>query len=156
MTRRAPALFLALTVAGAFATACGPAALAPEDVPLDRVVCARCGMVVSDSATAAEVVARGAETRFYDDPGCLAADRIPAAGEAEAWVRVDGGKAWKRGSEAFFARPPGARTPMGYGFLAFSSRAAARRVDRDGRAWTWGETRSEIARADSKTPGGQS
>lgn len=156
MRGRMPAFLVALTAACALLSACGRASLAPEDVPLDHVVCARCGMVVSDPATAAEVVARNAETRFYDDPGCLAADVAPAAGEAEAWVRVDGGKAWKRGSEAFFARPRGARTPMGYGFLAFSSQSAARSVDRDGRAWTWSETRSEIARADPKTPGGQS
>ena len=147
-----PPLFLAPVLA----LACGRGALTPEDLPLDRVNCARCGMLVSDPASAAEVVFRGADTRFYDDLGCLASAPIPGGQPHEIWVRADGGKTWKRGREAFYARPRESRTPMGYGFLAFSSREDARSRDRDGKAWGWEQVRAEISGAGGKAAGGTS
>jgi hypothetical protein len=146
----------ALCLAPIVALGCGRAALLPEQVPLDRVSCARCGMLVSDPSSAAEVVFGGAETRFYDDPGCLATDRIPEGQPHEIWVRADGGKAWKKAREAFYARPRDARTPMGYGFLAFTSREDARSRDRDGKAWGWEQVRAEISHEGGKAAGGSS
>ena len=129
----------------ALASACARRPLTPEEIPLDRASCARCGMVVSDPATAAETVSRSRDARFYDDVGCLASDAGALEAGSEAWVRVDGGKAWRKAAEASYARPGDARTPMGYGFLAFSSSQAASAVDRDRKAWAWEELRREVA-----------
>jgi hypothetical protein len=145
-----------LPVALILTLGCGRRSLLPENVPLDRVNCARCGMLVSEAASAAEVVFDGADTRFYDDPGCVATDRIPDGRPYEIWVRADEGKAWKKSGEAFFARPRDARTPMGYGFFAFSSREAARGADRDGKAWSWDELKSHVSGAFGKPAGGNS
>jgi copper chaperone NosL len=117
--------------------------LEPQAIPLDRVNCARCGMLVSDPTSAAEVVFTNSDALFYDDLGCLASARIVADHPFELWVRVDGGTAWKRASEAFYAKPVDARTPMGYGILAFSSPEKARARDREARARDWQEIERE-------------
>ncbi len=142
-----------LWLVSVLASGCGRRTLAPEEVPFDHVSCARCGMLVSDRATAGEAVFDGADTRFYDDPGCLATDQFPQDRRFETWVRVDGGKTWRKAAEAFYARPKDARTPMGYDFLAFSSRADAVAQDREGRSWSWDEVRTRLSRPE-KTAGG--
>lgn len=126
--------------------ACSDRPLEPEPVPLDRVSCARCGMMVSREADSAEWIAAGEEPRFYDDIGCTAADDRLPAGRSARFVHVEGGH-WAPAEAAFYARPVEASTPMGYGVVAFSTREAAAARDRAGRARTWdeliGELRSE-------------
>jgi nitrous oxide reductase accessory protein NosL len=130
--------------------------LAPQPILLDQASCARCGMLISSTHDAAEVVFEDQDPLFYDDVGCLASDRILSRGRFEVWVRVDGGSAWKKAGDAFFARPAEARTPMGYGLAAFSSADAARAKDREGRVRTWGDVERELTSRAEQTASGAS
>lgn len=135
---RLPAVALALLVAAG----CANRPLEPEPVPVDRVTCARCGMLVSSEADSAQWVASGEETRFYDDIGCLATDDWAPSGRSGRFVRAGGRSVPVE--RAFFARPRGASSPMGYGVVAFADRAQAASRDRGGRAYTWTELVSEL------------
>src|SRR5262249_47278150 len=117
--------------------------LEPRTIPVDRVSCSNCGMLISSVANAAEAVFSDSDPRYYDDVGCMASDRISMREPFDLWVEVDGGTGWKRAREAYFARPADARTPMGYGVLAFSSLEKARARDREGRVWSWQEIQQE-------------
>jgi nitrous oxide reductase accessory protein NosL len=97
----------------------------PEPVPLDRAECAFCRMLVSTERGAAELVTPDADTRFYDDVGCLAADWTSHSSGAHAFVRAEGGE-WIDAAAAVFAKPAGARTAMGSGLVAFASAVDAR------------------------------
>jgi copper chaperone NosL len=129
---------------------CGPRELEPEQVPLEKVTCARCGMIVSREADSAEWVARGEEPRFYDDIGCLAADDPPSRGRSARFVRVAGSR-WTRAETAFYARPAGVSTPMGYGVVACATRQEAAATDRANRARTWTELVRDL-RAEAPRP----
>lgn len=133
-----------LLLAAALLAGCRGGGLSPEPVPLDRVSCARCGMLVSELRDAAEAVAAGQETRFYDDLGCLATDKALRGGVWRLYVRASEADRWILAEEASYAQPAGERTPMGYGFRAYASRAAAAARDRGGRARTWSELVSEL------------
>jgi hypothetical protein len=110
--------------------------LAPETLPLDRYNCARCGMMISDLADAAQFVSTREEPRFYDDLGCAAADTGRAPLPGKLYVRADGGARWIAAADAYYART-GARSPMGYGFFAFSAEAQAKASDARGEALRW-------------------
>jgi nitrous oxide reductase accessory protein NosL len=131
---------IALTLAAAAAMlGCTAQARSPEPVPVDRVSCAHCGMLVSTESGAGEIVSDREDTRFYDDLACLAADwRSRHDDTARAFVQVTGG-GWSEVSQAFFARPAGAHTAMGSGVVAFASRADALRADRDARVLSWAD-----------------
>lgn len=128
--------------------ACSERVLEPEPVPLDRVSCARCGMMVSREADSAQWVSKGEDTRFYDDIGCLAAEDHRPAGRNARFVRV-GGTRWAPAESAFYARPADASTPMGYGFVGFSTREEAAQRDREGKARTWEEFVEEVRSGES-------
>ncbi|HEY6929971.1 MAG TPA: hypothetical protein VJA66_09880 [Thermoanaerobaculia bacterium] len=100
-------------------------------------------MLISDAASAAEAVFADSDPLFYDDLGCLASARVAADRPFQIWVRVDGATAWRKASDAFYAKAADARTPMGYGILAFSSPEKARARDRDTRARSWQEIEQE-------------
>lgn len=125
---------------------CGAAPPGPEPIPLDRINCARCGMLVSSDANAAQSRAPGQPTRFYDDIGCLAGDADTRAEGTARYVRLASG-GWAAADAAWFAKSGEARTPMDYGVLAFASEGEAQAADRDGQARRWpavmsfGETR---------------
>jgi hypothetical protein len=101
-------------------------------------------MLVSSERESAQWVASGEETRFYDDIGCLATDDRARSGRNVRFVHADGD--WLPVERAFFGRPRDGSTPMGYGFFAFPDRRSAESRDRDGRAFTWAEVGSELAR----------
>jgi copper chaperone NosL len=117
-------------------TGCGAAPPGPEPIPLDRVNCARCTMLISSDSNAAQSQAHGRSTRFFDDIGCLAADPEAHAGDANRYVRLVSG-AWATTGDAWFARSASVRTPMDYGILAFATADEARAADRDGQAYQW-------------------
>jgi copper chaperone NosL len=116
--------------------ACGAAGSGPEPIPLDRVNCARCSMLISSDTHAAQSQAHGRSTRFFDDIGCLAADQDARADDANRYVRLVSG-AWALTESAWFARSASAKTPMDYGILAFATEEEARAADRDGQAHRW-------------------
>ena len=95
-------------------------------------------MLISTESGGGEIVSTTADTRFYDDIGCLAADWAAHHGEAHAFVRVAGGT-WSDADAASFAQPADARTAMGSGIAAFPTAADARAADRTGRALTFDE-----------------
>ena len=130
---KARSLAIALTLASLSAIACATRSLSPEALPLDRVECARCRMLISTETGGGEIVSATEDTRFYDDIGCLAADWAAHHGEARAFVRIEGGR-WSDAQAASFAQPADVRTPMGSGIAAFPTAAGARAVDRTGRA----------------------
>ena len=78
---------------------------------MDRVTCARCGMLVSSEADSAQWVASGEEARFYDDIGCLATDDWSPSGRSARFVHAGG--RWVPAEGALFARPRMASSPMG-------------------------------------------
>jgi nitrous oxide reductase accessory protein NosL len=96
----------------------------PEPVPLDRAECAFCRMLVSSERGAAQIVSAAADTRFYDDVGCLAADWTAHASGGHAFVRAADG-AWVDAASAVYAKPAGTRTAMGSGLVAFATAADA-------------------------------
>lgn len=72
-------------------------------------------MLVDEPRFAAEVLTRDGARLYFDDVGCLAAWlREHPGAAARAWVDRDG--TWIAASAARFSA--GARTPMGYGFVA--------------------------------------
>jgi copper chaperone NosL len=118
--------------------ACGAAPRGPEPVPVDRVNCARCGMLISSDANAAQSLVEGHAPRFFDDIGCLASDDEARAQGTSRYVRLASG-GWATTEAAHFARSPSAKTPMDYGVLAFATTAEAETADRDNRARVWPE-----------------
>ena len=115
---------------------CGTAPPGPEPIPLDRVNCARCGMLISNDANAAQSQVDGHPTRFFDDIGCLASEPAAQPDSTRRYVRLASG-AWSTPDAAWFARSATARTPMDYGILAFATADEARAADRDGQARQW-------------------
>ena len=120
-------IMLAATLATIATMAAGCAARTPrpEPVPLDRAECAFCRMLVSSERGSAQILSASAETRFYDDVGCLAADWRAHSTDAHAFVRAADGR-WIDAADAAFAKPSGARTAMGSGIVAFASPGDAR------------------------------
>ena len=127
-----------VVMASALTVGCGAQARSPEPVPLDRVECAHCGMLISSEDGAGEILAANADTRFYDDVRCLSADWAVHHESSAAFVHLhDGG--WIDARSAAYARPPSARTAMGSGLVAFAMAEQARAADRSGRSLTWDE-----------------
>jgi len=124
-------------IVSALTAGCTAQARSPEPVPVDRVECARCRMLISSDANGGQIVSSRDETRFYDDIGCLAADWAHHA-DADAFVRVAGGR-WSEARSASYARLEGAMTAMGSGLTAFATIAEARAADMNGRALTFDE-----------------
>lgn len=136
---------LVLMIASLSMAGCTAQARSPEPVPVDRVECAQCRMLVSSDAGSGEIVSAREETRFYDDVGCLIADwshragRDPAFASASTpFVRVLGG-GWADARRAWFGRPAGARTAMASGLVAFATEADARAADPSGGVRNWSD-----------------
>ncbi len=127
----------AVSIAALLLASCGGTHDGPEPIPLDRVNCARCGMLVSSDANAAQSRVPGEATRFFDDIGCLAADTASRTDGTVRYVRLASG-GWTSTDAGWFAVGD-ARTPMDYGVLAFTTRDEAARADRDGRPRSWAE-----------------
>ena len=130
---------MAATIAVLLSTiSCAAQARSPEPVPLDRVECSRCRMLISTEQGGGQIVSADAETRFYDDVACLAADWSTHRDHATAYVRLGSG-AWSEAKDASFARPAGTQTPMGSGLVAFATIAEARATDAGGSVLGWTE-----------------
>ena len=134
MWTRALMLFAALLPA----MGCGAQARSPEPVPVDRVECARCRMLISTEIGAGQIVSAHEETRFYDDIACLAADWNAHRNDATPFVRLGDGT-WATAPDASYAQPPAARTAMGSGYAAYATIEEARTADRNGRVLSWDE-----------------
>jgi hypothetical protein len=120
------------------AIACVAQKRSPEPVPVDRVECARCRMLISTDKGGGQIVSAHEETRFYDDIACLAADWKAHSSGATAFVRLSDG-AWARVSDASYAQPPAARTAMASGLAAYATIADAKAADANGAVRSWDE-----------------
>ncbi len=96
----------------------------PAPVAWDRERCARCGMLISDPAFAAQRHDADGDVHHFDDPGCLLVSLDDASGSAERretlyfhHARED---RWLRGDEVGFSGEAG-HTPMGYGLAAIAA-----------------------------------
>ena len=126
-------------IAGSLSIAgCTAQARSPEPVPVDRVECARCRMLISTEQGGGQIVSTQEETRFYDDVACLAADWNAHRNNATAYFRLAAG-GWIEAKDASFARPAAVQTPMGSGLVAFATIAEARAADAGGRVLTWAD-----------------
>jgi copper chaperone NosL len=89
----------------------------PEPVAWDRVACARCQMLVSEPAFAAQLHTEAGEVLYFDDPGCLLLFVDERAPDVHAMyfhhLRED---RWLSEEEVGFV--PVETTPMGYGLGA--------------------------------------
>lgn len=122
---RRPLLTLAAALVGSglvialWRMAAAPAG--PVEPAWDRVPCARCHMLVSNPAFAAQLQAATGEVRFFDDPGCLLLFRAEANDTStRAWYHDSKGEGWLAEEETRFV--PAAETPMGHGYAAVSAR----------------------------------
>lgn len=120
------------------AAGCVAQARSPEPVPVDRVECARCRMLISTDRGGGEIVSAHEETRFYDDIACLAADWKAHRDDATAFVRVNDGS-WSKASDASYAQPTAVRTAMGSGLAAYATIAEAKSADANGAVRSWDE-----------------
>jgi copper chaperone NosL len=89
----------------------------PVEPAWDRVACARCHMLLSDPAFAAQLHSAGGEVVFFDDPGCLLLYRADAPDpQARAWFHDSTSDRWLSDAEVGFV--PVDETPMGHGLAA--------------------------------------
>jgi len=95
----------------------------PVEPAWDRVACARCHMLVTDPAYAAQLHTPAGEVLFFDDPGCLLLHRAEqSAAPAGVWFHDSAGGGWLAEADARFV--PAAETPMGHGFAAVAAQSA--------------------------------
>jgi copper chaperone NosL len=109
--------------------ACSTGAPAPAEIRLGEDACAHCRMTIISLATAAQIVAPGAEPLLFDELGCLrdsVADQ-PLDPDAMVFVADHRTSEWIEARQATFTRTR-APTPMGSGLLAHAS---AERRDAD-------------------------
>jgi len=116
-TGRLVALLLALAAAALVLLRLAAPAAGPVEPAWDRVACARCGMLVSDPAFAAQLQGGSGEVLFFDDPGCLLLERAESAEpHARAWFHEARASRWLADAEVGFVRAD--PTPMGHGLRA--------------------------------------
>jgi hypothetical protein len=137
-------LFAAAVLALA-ASGCGQTVPGPHPVEIGRSTCARCGHVISSLDAAAQAAFTDGTARLYDDLGCMATDPEALRGAAELYVQMAGGKGWARVEDVTFASPPGARSPQGYNYFAYSEEES-RRLAPDHWARGWNDLVTELAR----------
>ena len=110
--------------------ACGGAPPRPEAVRTGEDACAQCRMTILSLKTAAQIVAPGAEPRFFDDLRCLSDYRARTVLAADAMVfvvdRASGEWIDERDAVITRAHEP---TPMGSGLIA-SRRTSRKEVSR--------------------------
>lgn len=87
----------------------------PEEPVWGKQPCAACAMLVSDPASAAQLITHDGNRVYFDDVGCMAAYVLERSDPPKKmWVRDANGK-WLDARSATYKT--GARTPMDYGFL---------------------------------------
>ena len=125
---RAPAVALVLIVLVGGALAFGVhRALSPPDGPVpvawDHEACARCRMLVSDPAFAAQLHTTDGRVLHFDDPGCLFLHLHDEVADVHAvFFHEVGGPGWVSSDDVVFV--PAEPTPMGYGLGARRANAA--------------------------------
>lgn len=133
---------LALLLAGC---ASGSAAPAPDELTLGVDACDYCHMAIDDPAAAAQWITPAGHAHKFDEPGCLLAWLQRSPGVAGAGFVADaGGAGWVPAPEAHLVQG-GAKTPMGFGIVAFRDMEDAERraAETGGRPVDWETVRTE-------------
>lgn len=115
------------------AVSCSAPPAGPPEIVLDRTVCDRCSMLVSEPGFAAAFLVPGADSvRVFDDAACLfaALAEEPQAGQVRLWFQDAAGGGWMEAPQAVFVRTSRSATPMGSGVFAFREAADAHRFAR--------------------------
>ena len=122
-----------MLIATLMLAACATGRPAPGNIRLGEDACAHCRMTIISLATAAQVVAPGAEPLLFDELGCLRdyLSEKPLASDAIAFVADHRTGEWLEAAHATFTRTR-LPTPMGSGLLAHAS-AEGRDQDPDAR-----------------------
>ena len=106
-----------LRLMGLFAAAVLGVGCQIDERPVDPVwgkqPCAHCHMLLSDPASAAQLVGVPGQPLYFDDIGCAVEhQRTQRGAGGQIWVRDPSG-AWRSALDARYGN--GHRTPMGYG-----------------------------------------
>ena len=139
-----------IALAALLAGSCTAAPDGPPEIVLDRTVCDRCSMLVSEPGFAAAFLVPGADgPRVFDDAACLfaALAEEPEPGRVRVWFQDAHGGGWMEAPQAVFVQTSRSTTPMGSGLLAFREAAAAHRVarNRDGEILSFAALRERLA-----------
>lgn len=90
-----------------------------------EIMCAECGMLISDPRFAAAARTDTGEALGFDDIGCLLRHAWrQSAARWQLWVPAEPDGAWIDARTASYERRDGLATPMGYGFTAVRARGA--------------------------------
>jgi hypothetical protein len=138
-------LLVAVLALALAASACGQSVPGPHPIELGRSTCAKCRHVIASLDAAAQAAYADGTARLYDDLGCMATDPEALRGAAELYVQMAGGKGWARVEDVTFASPPGAASPRGYNYFAYSEEES-RRLAPDHWARGWNDLVTELAR----------
>lgn len=112
-----------------WAGACAARASGPPALHVDRSVCSRCGMLISEPAYAAAIRWSDGPDQLFDDIGCLiAAAGSHAAKGARYWFHDGANGEWIADGHPVFVMSTELKTPMGGGIVAYRDRAEADRA----------------------------
>jgi len=103
----------------------------PVAVDWDATRCARCGMLVSEPAFAAQLHLEDGSVRFFDDPGCLLLelDEIPSSQVHAVWLHHHDEDRWLPLRDSAFVRV--SHSPMGYGLAVVAAGESETALDVD-------------------------
>lgn len=101
---------------------CSSAKDMPPEIAVDKISCARCSMLISDSRFAAAVKS-GPKYLVFDDIGCMLtySNAHHGVDDEQVWVRDYTTDKWIGAKQALFFHADGDVTPMGYGYIAVAS-----------------------------------
>lgn len=109
--------------------ACAARASGPPEIVIDRSVCSRCGMLISERAYAATIRWPDGRDQVFDDIGCLlSVTHSHDTTAARYWFHDANDGEWILDVSPVFVASASLRTPMGGGVLAFRDQAVAERA----------------------------
>lgn len=98
----------------------------PPEILYGQDTCDRCRMIINEENMAAAYWTKDGQARRFDDLGGMFAYQQETQEEvASWWVHDYHSSAWLRAEEAYFVMGSGIMTPMGFGIVALTERAAA-------------------------------
>lgn len=121
----------------------------PATTDFKSDLCVVCKMAVTSKSYAAQIVSDG-KPLFFDDIGCLVQyerqGQIKPAAKAR-YVRSVVGDAWLQAEKAVWVTTKDVRTPMGYGFHAFTDQTAAEafvKAHKMAQVVTWADVQKQV------------
>lgn len=104
----------------------------PPEIVYGQDTCDRCQMIINEENMAAAYWTADEQARRFDDIGGMFAYQRETEEEvATWWVHDYYTSAWLRAEDAYFVMGSGVMTPMGYGIVALTDRAAAETLAQD-------------------------